>query len=62
MYAARKYASEGDTDTLDQKVRRFGVRAILVEPERTKTRINEMRRFVLAGLFDKSFRKQFHHD
>ncbi|MBI3566172.1 MAG: SDR family NAD(P)-dependent oxidoreductase [Elusimicrobia bacterium] len=122
MYAASKHAVEGYTETLDHEVRRFGVRALLVEPAYTKTRfggkarfaklsldaytderrrlaaaavqnvergedprivaeavwtamtaksprqrypvgkavaLGRMRRFVPAGLFDKSFRKQF---
>src|SRR5437762_2860386 len=125
MYAASKHAVEGYTETLDHEVRRFGVRAILVEPAYTKTNIrgnskfakvalevyaderkrltdtvqqniergddprmvaeavwsaltaksprlrypvgkgvdlSRMRRFVPAGMFDKSFRKQFQLD
>ena len=122
IYAASKHALEGYTETLDHEVRRFGVRAVLVEPSYTRTKIREntkftnisleayavqrkrvidtamqniergddpqmaakavwnaltarsprlrypvgkgvalsrMRRFVPAGMFDKSFRKQF---
>ncbi|HXT01326.1 MAG TPA: SDR family NAD(P)-dependent oxidoreductase [Elusimicrobiota bacterium] len=125
MYAASKHAVEGYTETLDHEVRRFGVRALLVEPAYTKTMIrgkskfakltleayaderrrltdaaannieqgedprivaeavwtaltansprqrypvgqavvlSRMRRFVPAGIFDKSFRKQFQMD
>src|SRR5947199_2778350 len=125
MYAASKHAVEGYTETLDHEVRRFGVRAILVQPAYTKSKINgnsrsakvalevyaaerkrfntlveegvehgddprivaeavwkaltakspllrypvgkgvalsRMRRFVPAGMFDKSFRKQFQLD
>src|SRR6266511_3202869 len=125
MYAASKHAVEGYTETLDHEVRRFGVRAMLVEPAYTKTKIREntksakitldvyaderkrliaaalqniergedprmvaevvwnaltaksprlrypvgkgvalsrLRRFVPAGMFDKSFRKQFQLD
>src|SRR5438874_141820 len=40
IYAASKHALEGYTETLDHEVRRFGVRAILVEPAYTKTKIN----------------------
>ena len=40
MYAASKHAVEGYTETLDHEVRRFGVRAVLVEPAYTKTKIN----------------------
>src|SRR5437667_5737975 len=40
MYAASKHALEGYTETLDHEVRRFGVRAVLIEPAYTKTKIN----------------------
>ena len=40
MYAASKHALEGYTETLDHEVRRFGVRAVLIEPVYTKTKIN----------------------
>jgi len=125
IYVASKHAVEGYTETLDHEVRRFGVRALLVEPANTKTNIrgnskfakvaldvyaderkrltdvvqqniehgddprivaeavyqaltaksprlrypvgkgiafSRMRRFVPAGMFDKSFRKQFQLD
>jgi RND family efflux transporter MFP subunit len=39
MYAASKHAVEGYTETLDHEVRRFGVRAVLIEPAYTKTKI-----------------------
>jgi RND family efflux transporter MFP subunit len=125
IYAASKHALEGYTDTLDHEIRRFGVRALLVEPSYTRTKLSgntksakislavyveerkrltdavqqniecgddprmvaevvwnaltaksprlrypvgkgvalsRMRRFVPAGMFDKSFRKQFQLD
>ena len=125
IYAASKHAVEGYTETLDHEVRGFGVRAVLVEPAFTKTKLTKnektaqtalevyavlrkrmseavrqgteqgdnphvvaeavwralteksprlrypvgksvllsrLRRFVPAGMFDKSFRKQFHLD
>jgi RND family efflux transporter MFP subunit len=125
IYAASKHAVEGYTETLDHEVRRFGVRALLVEPAYTRTKLSgntrsaktaidvyaderkrltemaqrniehgddprmvaeavwnaltaksprlrypvgkgialsRMRRFVPAGIFDKSFRKQFQLD
>ena len=125
IYAASKHAVEGYTETLDHEVRRFGVRALLVQPAYTRTKLNgntksakisidvyaherkrlteaaqqniergddprlvaeavwnaltaksprlrypvgrgvalsRMRRFVPAGMFDKSFRKQFQLD
>ena len=40
MYTASKHAVEGYTETLDHEVRQFGVRAVLIEPAYTKTRIN----------------------
>lgn len=40
MYAASKHALEAYTETLDHEVRRFGVRALLVEPSFTKSKIN----------------------
>src|SRR5438132_13099561 len=39
IYVASKHAVEGYTETLDHEVRRFGVRALLVEPAQTKTNI-----------------------
>src|SRR5213595_2272508 len=125
IHVASKHAVEGYTETLDHEVRRFGVRALLVEPAQTKTNIrgnskfakvalevyaderkrltdvvqqsiehgddprivaeavyqaltaksprlrypvgkgiafSRLRRFVPAGMFDKSFRKQFQLD
>ena len=40
IYAASKHALEGYTETLDHEVRRFGVRAMLVEPAYTRTKIS----------------------
>src|SRR5436189_4884202 len=45
IYAASKHAVEGYTETLDHEVRRFGVRAILVQPAYTKSKINGSSRF-----------------
>jgi NAD(P)-dependent dehydrogenase (short-subunit alcohol dehydrogenase family) len=39
IYAASKHALEGYTETLDHEVRTLGIRALLVEPGFTKTRI-----------------------
>jgi len=41
MYVASKHALEGYTKTLDHELRMFGIRAILVEPVYTKTKIAE---------------------
>ena len=125
IYAASKHAVEGYTETLDHEIRRFGVRALLVEPAYTRSKLSgntksaritlevyaderkrltdaveqnieqgddprlvaeavwsaltaksprlrypvgkgvalsRMRRFLPAGMFDKSFRKQFQLD
>jgi NAD(P)-dependent dehydrogenase (short-subunit alcohol dehydrogenase family) len=40
FYAASKHALEGYCESLDHEVRGFGVRAVLVEPGFTKTRID----------------------
>jgi short-subunit dehydrogenase len=37
VYAASKHALEGYTETLDQEVQRFGIRAMLVEPSFVRT-------------------------
>jgi short-subunit dehydrogenase len=37
VYAASKHALEGYTETLDHEVRLFGVRAVLVQPDITRT-------------------------
>lgn len=37
VYSASKHAVEGYTETLDHEVRRFGIRALLVEPGYTRT-------------------------
>jgi NAD(P)-dependent dehydrogenase (short-subunit alcohol dehydrogenase family) len=50
IYAASKHAVEGYTETLDHEVRRFGVRALLVEPAYTKTNIRGNSKFAKAAL------------
>src|SRR5207244_3755181 len=50
MYAASKHALEGYTETLDHEVRRFGVRAMLIEPAYTKTKIVEHSKSARAAL------------
>lgn len=39
IYAASKHALEGYTETLDHEIRRFGVRAVLIEPAYTRTNL-----------------------
>ena len=50
VYAASKHAVEGYTETLDHEIRRFGVRALLVEPAYTKTKIKGNSKFAKAAL------------
>jgi short-subunit dehydrogenase len=40
IYGASKHAIEGYTETLDHEVQNFGVRAVLVEPDITRTNID----------------------
>lgn len=40
IYTASKHAVEGYTETLDHEVRQFGVRAMLIQPAYTKSKIN----------------------
>jgi NAD(P)-dependent dehydrogenase (short-subunit alcohol dehydrogenase family) len=40
IYAASKHAVEGYTETLDHEIRRFGVRALLVEPAYTRSKLS----------------------
>jgi len=50
IYAASKHAVEGYTETLDHEIRRFGVRALLVEPAYTKTNIRGNSKFAKVSL------------
>jgi len=50
IYAASKHALEGYTETLDHEIRRFGVRALLVEPAYTKTNIDGNSKFAKVAL------------
>src|SRR5438046_1513638 len=50
VYAASKHAVEGYTETLDHAIRRFGVRALLVEPAYTKTKIRGNSKFAKVAL------------
>lgn len=45
IYAASKHAVEGYTETLDHEIRRFGVRALLVEPAYTRTKLSGNTKF-----------------
>ena len=48
IYAASKHALEGYTATLDHEVRAFGIRAVLVEPMYTRTKIAKNEKSVQA--------------
>src|SRR3982075_1005074 len=50
IYAASKHALEGYTETLDHEVRAFGIRAVLVEPVFTKTKITKNEKNVQAAI------------
>jgi short-subunit dehydrogenase len=50
IYAASKHAVEGYTETLSHEIRRFGVHAILVEPDFTRTNFGTSIRTVAANL------------
>jgi NAD(P)-dependent dehydrogenase (short-subunit alcohol dehydrogenase family) len=50
MYVASKHALEGYTKTLDHEVRMFGIRAVLVEPVYTRTKIAKNERSVQAAI------------
>jgi NAD(P)-dependent dehydrogenase (short-subunit alcohol dehydrogenase family) len=50
VYVASKHAIEGYTETLDHEVRRFGIRAILVEPSFVRTRLFQKGRIASTEL------------
>jgi NAD(P)-dependent dehydrogenase (short-subunit alcohol dehydrogenase family) len=50
IYVASKHALEGYTKSLDHEVRMFGIRAVLVEPVYTKTKIAENEKSVQAEI------------
>jgi NAD(P)-dependent dehydrogenase (short-subunit alcohol dehydrogenase family) len=50
IYAASKHAVEGYTETLDHEIRKFGVRALLVEPAYTRTKIRANTKFAKISL------------
>jgi NAD(P)-dependent dehydrogenase (short-subunit alcohol dehydrogenase family) len=50
IYAASKHALEGYTKTLDHEVRTFGIRAALVEPVYTKTKITANEKTVQTAI------------
>ena len=58
MYVASKHALEGYTKTLDHEVRMFGIRAMLVEPVYTKTKIADNEKNVKAAIAAYADQKQ----
>src|ERR1700730_3104521 len=50
IYAASKHALEGYTETLDHEIKKFGIRAVLIEPVFTKTNIGRNEKSVLTSL------------
>src|SRR3984893_13235888 len=58
IYAASKHALEGYTETLDHEVRAFGIRAVLVEPMYTKTKIAKNENSVQATIPSYADQKQ----
>jgi NAD(P)-dependent dehydrogenase (short-subunit alcohol dehydrogenase family) len=50
IYSASKHALEGYTESLDHEVRQFGIRAVLIEPTFTRTRIETNRKVAHAHL------------
>ena len=50
MYVASKHALEGYTKTLDHEVRTFGIRAALIEPVYTKTKITANEKTVQTAI------------
>ncbi len=50
MYVASKHALEGYTKTLDHEVRAFGIRAALVEPVYTKTKVTANEKTVQTAI------------
>jgi short-subunit dehydrogenase len=58
IYAATKHAVEGYTWTLDHEVREFGVRAVLVEPAYTKSKIAQNEKTAQTALKEYAVQRQ----
>jgi len=58
IYAASKHAVEGYTWTLDHEVREFGVRAVLVEPAYTKSKISQNEKTAQTALKEYAGQRQ----
>src|SRR5207249_178997 len=58
IYAVSKHAVEGYTWTLDHEVREFGVRAVLVEPAYTKSKISQNEKTAQTALKEYAVQRQ----
>jgi len=58
VYSASKHAVEGYTETLDHEVRRFGIRAVLVEPGYTRTALGTKAKTTALALEDYANERQ----
>lgn len=58
IYAASKHAVEGYTETLDHEMREFGVRAVLVEPALTKSKLSHNERTARIALKEYAVQRQ----
>jgi short-subunit dehydrogenase len=58
IYTASKHALEGYTETLDHEVREFGVRAVLVEPAYTKSKISQNEKAAQTALQEYALQRQ----
>jgi len=58
IYAASKHAVEGYTWTLDHEVREFGVRAVLVEPAYTQSKIRQNEKTAQTALKEYAVQRQ----
>lgn len=59
IYTASKHAVEGYTETLDHEVREFGVRAVLVEPAFTKSKISHNEKTARIALKEYAVQRQW---
>lgn len=62
VYAASKHAVEGYTESLDHEVREFGVRAVLVEPAYTQTKISGNEKLAATKLEAYAVQRQRMHE
>jgi short-subunit dehydrogenase len=58
IYTASKHAVEGYTETLDHEVREFGVRAVLVEPALTKSKLSHNERTAGTSIKEYAVQRQ----